>query len=69
MVREVANLGPGCQSVGVVAAPKYLVAASDIERKREFLIAAVAERTLREICAYPFQLVLKLSDPWCLMTR
>ncbi|KAF2495026.1 hypothetical protein BU16DRAFT_461709 [Lophium mytilinum] len=57
----------GCQSVGVGATPKHFVA-NDIEKRRRFLTAEIDERTLREVYLLPFQIILKLSDPWCLMT-
>ncbi|KAH8799047.1 glycoside hydrolase superfamily [Xylogone sp. PMI_703] len=57
----------GCQSTGVGATVKHFVA-NDVEKRRRFLTANMDERTLREIYLYPFQLILKLSDPWCLMT-
>jgi beta-glucosidase len=63
-----ADTVPGCQSVGVGATPKHFVA-NDVEKRRRFLSASMSERTLREIYMYPFQLILKLSDPWCFMTR
>ncbi|SPO01046.1 related to beta-glucosidase [Cephalotrichum gorgonifer] len=57
----------GCQSVGVAATPKHFVA-NEVEQRRRFVSAEIDERTLREIYLYPFQLILKHSDPWCLMT-
>ena len=58
----------GCQSEGIGATVKHFVA-NDVEKRRRFLTAEVDERTLREIYLYPFQLILKNSDPWCFMTR
>lgn len=59
----------GCQSTGRVAAtPKHFVA-NDAENQRTTLSVEVEEQALREIYLKPFQLVLKLSDPWCIMSR
>lgn len=59
----------GCQSEGRVAAtPKHFVA-NDAENQRTTLSVEVDEQTLREIYLKPFQLVVKLSDPWCFMSR
>lgn len=58
----------GCQSEGVAATPKHFVA-NDVEKRRRFLTAEMTEQTLREIYLYPFQLILKLADPWAWMTR
>jgi beta-glucosidase len=58
----------GCQSVGVGATPKHYLA-NEIEQRRRFISAEIGERALREIYLYPFQLIMKHSDPWCLMTR
>lgn len=69
MPMEIANSGPGCQSVGVGAAPKYLMTAGGEENRRRVLNGNMTERTLREISMYPFQLILRMSDPWCLTTR
>ncbi|KAH6975216.1 glycoside hydrolase superfamily [Ilyonectria sp. MPI-CAGE-AT-0026] len=58
----------GCQSEGRVAAtPKHFVA-NDAENQRTTLSVEVDEQTLREIYLKPFQLVAKLSDPWCFMS-
>ncbi|EEU35586.1 uncharacterized protein NECHADRAFT_122923 [Fusarium vanettenii 77-13-4] len=58
----------GCQSTGRVAAtPKHFVA-NDAENQRTTLSVEVEEQALREIYLKPFQLVLKLSDPWCIMS-
>jgi beta-glucosidase len=58
----------GCQSEGIAATPKHYVA-NDTENKRTVLTAQIEEQTLREIYLLPFQLVMKLSEPWCFMTR
>ncbi|KAM5349957.1 hypothetical protein ACJ41O_006462 [Fusarium nematophilum] len=58
----------GCQSTGRVAAtPKHFVA-NDAENQRTTLSVEVDEQVLREIYIKPFQLVFKLSDPWCIMS-
>ncbi|KAF4468585.1 glycoside hydrolase superfamily [Fusarium albosuccineum] len=58
----------GCQAEGHIAAtPKHFVA-NDAENQRTKLSVEVDEQALREIYLKPFQLVLKLSDPWCFMT-
>ncbi|PWY67929.1 glycoside hydrolase [Aspergillus heteromorphus CBS 117.55] len=57
----------GCQSAGIAATPKHFVA-NDTENSRQVLSAEIDEQTLREIYLLPFQLVMKLSDPWCFMT-
>lgn len=58
----------GCQDEGVAATPKHFVA-NEAENARTTLSAEMDEQTLREIYLKPFQLVMKLSDPWCFMTR
>ncbi|KAL3476993.1 glycoside hydrolase superfamily [Aspergillus californicus] len=57
----------GCQSMGIAATPKHFVA-NETENNRTRLSAEVDEQTLREIYLLPFQLLMKWSDPWCLMT-
>ncbi|KAH8891708.1 hypothetical protein GQ53DRAFT_865657 [Thozetella sp. PMI_491] len=61
------DVGASCQSVGVAATPKHFVA-NEVEHRRRFVSAEIEERALREIYLYPFQIILKLSDPWCWMT-
>lgn len=58
----------GCQFVGVGATPKHFVA-NEVEQRRRFVSAEVEERALREIYLKPFQIIMKYSDPWCLMSR
>lgn len=58
----------GCQAEGIAATPKHFVA-NDAENRRTKLSVEVDEQTLREIYLRPFQMVMKLSDPWCFMTR
>ena len=57
----------GCQEEGIAATPKHFVA-NEAENKRTTLSVEVDEQTLRELYLLPFQLVMKLSDPWCFMT-
>ncbi|CEL05687.1 hypothetical protein ASPCAL06804 [Aspergillus calidoustus] len=57
----------GCQSEGIAATPKHFVA-NDTENNRKILSAELDEQTLREIYMLPFQLLMKWSKPWCLMT-
>ncbi|OJJ50745.1 hypothetical protein ASPZODRAFT_126671 [Penicilliopsis zonata CBS 506.65] len=57
----------GCQSVGIAATPKHFVA-NDAENLRTTLSTEVDEQTLRELYLLPFQLIMKLADPWCFMT-
>lgn len=53
--------------MGIAATPKHFVA-NDAENQRKTLSVQVDEQALREIYLYPFQLVMKLSKPLCLMT-
>ncbi|KAL4900763.1 hypothetical protein BDW74DRAFT_170545 [Aspergillus multicolor] len=57
----------GCQSQGIAATPKHFVA-NETENSRTVLSAEIDEQTLREIYMLPFQLLMKWSKPWCLMT-
>lgn len=57
----------GCQSQGIAATPKHFVA-NDSEKRRTKMTSEIDEQTLREIYMLPFQLALRDSDPWCLMT-
>ncbi|KAL4806313.1 glycoside hydrolase superfamily [Aspergillus unguis] len=57
----------GCQSEGIAATPKHFVA-NDTENNRTKLSAEIDEQTLREIYMLPFQILMKLSKPWGLMT-
>ncbi|KAJ5644258.1 uncharacterized protein N7484_006765 [Penicillium longicatenatum] len=57
----------GCQSEGIAATPKHFVA-NETENNRKVLTAEVDEQTLREIYMMPFQILMRFSDPWCLMT-
>lgn len=58
---------PGCQEEGIAATPKHFVA-NEAENQRTTLSVDVDEQTLREIYLLPFQLIMKLADPWCFMT-
>jgi beta-glucosidase len=60
-------VNPGCQEEGIAATPKHFVA-NDAENQRTTLSVDVDEQTLREIYLLPFQLIMKLADPWCFMT-
>ncbi|KAH7877108.1 glycoside hydrolase family 3 protein [Lentinula edodes] len=57
----------GVQSKGVSATIKHYVA-NDQEFERFSISSDVSERALREIYLKPFQLALKHSDPWALMS-
>ncbi|KAF9056763.1 glycoside hydrolase superfamily [Rhodocollybia butyracea] len=57
----------GLQSVGVSSTLKHYVA-NDQEFERFSISSDVSERALREIYLKPFQLALKHSDPWAMMT-
>ncbi|KAJ3796785.1 glycoside hydrolase family 3 protein [Lentinula aff. detonsa] len=57
----------GVQSKGVSATIKHFVA-NDQEFERFSISSDVSERALREIYLKPFQLALKHSDPWALMS-
>src|SRR3954467_3681107 len=55
----------GLQEEGVAATVKHFVA-NDSETERFTLDAVVDERTLRELYALPFELILA-ADPWAVM--
>ncbi|KAJ3776727.1 glycoside hydrolase family 3 protein [Lentinula raphanica] len=57
----------GVQSKGVSATIKHFVA-NDQEFERFSISSDVSERALREIYLKPFQLALKHSNPWALMS-
>ncbi|KAI2602541.1 glycoside hydrolase family 3 protein [Hypoxylon sp. NC1633] len=57
----------GIQSTGIQATIKHFVC-NDHEHKRNAVQAIVTERSLREIYALPFQLVVRDSDPGSFMT-
>ncbi|KAI0039879.1 glycoside hydrolase family 3 protein, partial [Auriscalpium vulgare] len=57
----------GVQSKGVAATIKHLVA-NDQEYHRYSSSSDVSQRALREIYLKPFQIAIKQSDPWALMT-
>ncbi|KAL1954053.1 hypothetical protein VTO42DRAFT_1787 [Malbranchea cinnamomea] len=57
----------GLQSRGIGATPKHFVA-NEAENLRRTLDVRIRDFALRELYLYPFQLVLRESDPWCFMT-
>lgn len=57
----------GMQSQGVGATPKHF-AANNQERLRQTIDVRVDERTLREIYLRTFEIVIKESAPWMLMS-
>ncbi|KAK7413388.1 hypothetical protein QQX98_007765 [Neonectria punicea] len=57
----------GLQSRGVGATPKHFVA-NDQETKRFKTNAHIDPRALREVYLLPFQMMVRESDPWCMMT-
>lgn len=57
----------GMQSEGVGATPKHF-AVNNQERLRQTIDARVDERTLREIYLRAFEIVIKESTPWMLMS-
>ncbi|KAF2840947.1 glycoside hydrolase family 3 protein, partial [Patellaria atrata CBS 101060] len=67
----IGKLGAACVngllSRGTGACPKHFVA-NEAENKRRTLNVDVSETALREIYLYPFQIIMKESDPWCFMS-
>jgi beta-glucosidase len=57
----------GVQAEGVAACPKHFVA-NECETHRKTSNSIVDEKTLRELYAYSFQVLLKNATPWCIMT-
>ncbi|KAJ5745714.1 hypothetical protein N7520_010896 [Penicillium odoratum] len=57
----------GVQSQGVSACPKHFVG-NECETNRKISNTIVEEKTLRELYAYAFQVLLKDSTPWAIMT-
>ncbi|KAI0321982.1 glycoside hydrolase family 3 protein [Amylostereum chailletii] len=57
----------GLQAKGVAATIKHYVA-NDQEFERFSISSDVSERALREIYLKPFQIAVKNSDPWAVMT-
>lgn len=57
----------GLQENGVGATIKHFVA-NEQETKRFHMDSKVSERALREIYLKPFEIAVKKSDPWALMT-
>lgn len=62
-----ASIIRGCQSKGVSATPKHYVC-NDQELDRNSNSSEVSLRALREIYLKPFQIAIRESDPWALMT-
>ena len=57
----------GVQSEGTAACPKHLVA-NNQETNRNNNISQVSQRALREIYLKAFEIMVKESDPWTIMT-
>ncbi|KAJ6013249.1 hypothetical protein N7540_007840 [Penicillium herquei] len=57
----------GVQSEGVSACPKHFLG-NECETNRKTSNSVIDEKTLRELYAYSFQVLLKNSSPWAIMT-
>jgi len=57
----------GVQGLGVASCPKHYVA-NDSENERFTYDALVSEQVLRELYLAPFEIAVKQSDPWTLMS-
>ena len=57
----------GLQSENVGATVKHFVA-NETEKDRRQIDVKVSERALREIYYLPFQIAIRDSKPWCVMT-
>lgn len=57
----------GLQAQGVAATPKHFVC-NESETSRQMSNSVVAEKVLRELYLLPFQICIKKSNPWALMT-
>ncbi|PVH98503.1 glycoside hydrolase family 3 protein [Periconia macrospinosa] len=57
----------GLQKHNIAACPKHFLA-NEAENGRRWSDSMIEERALREIYLEPFRMVVKDSDPWCLMT-
>ncbi|KAL2812455.1 glycoside hydrolase superfamily [Aspergillus cavernicola] len=55
------------QEAGIATCPKHY-AANDQEHRRFFVDANISERALREIHTQPFEIAIRESNPWSLMT-
>ena len=57
----------GLQDEGIAATPKHY-AVNESETKRFTIDCRVSQRALRELYLKPFEILVKNSDPWALMT-
>ncbi|KAL4815733.1 glycoside hydrolase superfamily [Aspergillus spinulosporus] len=57
----------GIQASGIATCIKHF-AANDQEHRRFFVDAQISERALREIHVQPFEIAMRESNPWSLMT-
>ena len=57
----------GLQSRGIAATPKHFVG-NEQETHRNFIDSVIQERPLRELYLKPFEIALRESSPWALMT-
>ncbi|KAJ5634909.1 hypothetical protein N7528_002751 [Penicillium herquei] len=57
----------GVQSEGISACPKHFLG-NECETHRKTSNSVIDEKTLRELYAYSFQVMLKNSSPWAIMT-
>ncbi|KAL4779189.1 periplasmic beta-glucosidase precursor [Aspergillus varians] len=57
----------GIQAAGIATCIKHF-AANDQEHRRFFVDATISERALREIHTQPFEIAIRESNPWSLMT-
>ncbi|RDW61743.1 beta-glucosidase H [Aspergillus mulundensis] len=57
----------GIQEAGIATCIKHF-AANDQEHRRFFVDAQISERALREIHTQPFEIAVRESNPWSLMT-
>ncbi|MCJ1384869.1 hypothetical protein MMC17_007987 [Xylographa soralifera] len=57
----------GLQSRGIAATPKHFVG-NEQETHRNFIDSVIQERPLRELYLKPFEIAIRESSPWALMT-